>query len=234
MRTLVGILIIFFAFNAHAKLANSKANEKSEDRVETKFGSTSVKRAVTDEGNVVILNADGTWQYENSNQAEAASLALTENNKPFTKSADLTFLLKSTKNKTAFWINPAKWSFQKGAGETQQEYQFLLKGNDLYGAAITEQIEISMDALGQIALNNARKLAPDMQIVQQELRTVNGIKVLYMQMNGSAKGAKFTFMGYYYSDKNGSTQFVTWTASNLVEKYKPEIETFLNGFTIQQ
>ena len=49
-----------------------------------------------------------------------------------------------------------------------------------------------------------------------------------MQMDGTIQGIKFSYFGYYYSDKSGSTQLLVYTASNLADKYKIEIENFLN------
>ena len=52
-------------------------------------------------------------------------------------------------------------------------------------------------------------------------------------MDGTIQGIKFSYFGYYYSDKSGSTQLLAYTASNLADKYKIEIENFLNGLSIQ-
>lgn len=226
MRIFIVLFISILAAVANAKESGSKRDTKAQTNT------TAAKRAVTDEGSVVILNGDGTWVYES--EVKVAQEQIKENSTHFTKPAEATFLVKSTKNNSAFWINPTKWSFQKSNGESQKEYQFQLKNGDLYGAIISEQIEIGIENLGQIALINARKLAPDMQITQQEYRIVNGVKVLYVQMSGSATGIKFTFNGYYYSNKTGTTQYITWTAASMIEKYQSEIDSFLNGFTTQE
>ncbi len=187
--------------------------------------------ATTDKGEIVILNNDGTWSYQN---AEAQKQVEIKTNKTtFNKPAGATFFLKSTRNKSAFWVDPKKWLFKKASDKSPSEYEFELKGMDLYGLAVTEGIEVSLEALAQVAVENARDSAPDAQVVAQEYRMVNGIKVLYQQMNGTTKGMKLSWIGYYFSDKSGSTQFLTYTSTNLVEKYKAEIESFLNGFTVQ-
>ena len=54
-----------------------------------------------------------------------------------------------------------------------------------------------------------------------------------MEMKGTTQGIKFMYLGYYYSDDSGSTQFITYTGSNLVNKYKLEIYDFLNGLEVQ-
>ena len=54
-----------------------------------------------------------------------------------------------------------------------------------------------------------------------------------MEMKGTLQGIKFMYLGYYYSDDSGSTQFLAYTGSSLVGKYKSEINDFLNGFVVQ-
>jgi hypothetical protein len=189
------------------------------------------QRAVTDEGNIVILNSDGTWEYESPEKIE--KLEIKTNNAVFKKGSASTFRLKSTKNKSEFWINPKDWSFKKADDVNQAEYQFQLKGTDLYGMAITEKIQIDLDNLTQLALENAKDAAPDAKIVTREYRIVNGNKVMYMEIEGTIQGIRFKYLGYYYSDSSGSTQYLTYTGENLVSQYKNHIEKFLNGFSIQ-
>ena len=189
------------------------------------------KEAITDTGEKVILNNDGTWVYANS--AEKPARGIGTNKTKFSKPGTAAFLLKSTKNDTAFWIDTAKWSFVKNQENTDAEYKFQLKGKDLYAMAITEGIEIPIESLADIAFETARNSAPDAKVVAQEYRTVNDRKLIYMEINGTIKGIKFTYLGYYFSDASGSTQLVTYTASNATAKYRSDITDFLNGLVTQ-
>ena len=54
-----------------------------------------------------------------------------------------------------------------------------------------------------------------------------------MEMEGTIQSIRFTYLGYYYSDSFGSTQYLTYTGSSLVQKYRQDIDNFLNGFTSQ-
>ena len=80
-----------------------------------------------------------------------------------------------------------------------------------------------------IAFENAKSAAPDIRIVDEEYRIVNGTKVLMIQMSGTIQGIKFTYYGYYYSNENGTIQLLTYTATNLLKEYNQDIEAFLNG-----
>ncbi len=190
------------------------------------------QKAITDTGEEVILNSDGTWEYFDT--SKKANNIIKTNKKNFKRPSNSTFLLKSTINNSAYWINTDKWSFKKGKDTEETEYAFKLKDKGLYGMVITEQVEIpSLESLADIALTNARNAAPNAKIVRQEYRVVNGKKVIYMEMNGTIQGIKFTYLGYYYSDVSGCTQFITYTSNNLVDTFKSEINDFLNGLDTQ-
>lgn len=191
------------------------------------MASYAAQKAITDTGETVILYSNGTWKKES--QTSTAEQII-KNTQIFKKPIYSNFLLKSTKNDSGFWINSNKWLFKKSKEASATEYTFQLKGKDLYAMAITEKVQIPLDTLSNIALENAQKVAPDTQITYRDYRKVNSNKVLYMEMKGTIQGIKFTYRGYYYSDKSGTTQLVTYTASNLIDTYKPEINNFLNGF----
>ena len=157
------------------------------------------------------------------------------NPKSFVKHKDSAFLLKSTKTNSAFWINPKKWSFEKNVNDHDSaEYTFNIKGSDLYGMVISEQIEVDIEELVKLAFENAKKAAAGMKVVKKEYRRVNGNKVIYMEMEGTIQSIKFTYLGYYFSNSSGSTQFITYTGSSLVNKYRTDIDNFLNGFVIKK
>ncbi len=137
------------------------------------------------------------------------------------------------KNDSAYWLNTGKWVFRKNEKDPAVEYLFQHKEKDLYAMAITEAIKIEVESLADIALSNARDAAPDAKVIRKEYRTVNGKKVIYMEMEGTIQSIQFTYAGYYFSDNSGSTQLVSYTSSNLIDKYKPEIYDFLNGLTAQ-
>ncbi|MDU0354503.1 hypothetical protein RS130_11650 [Paraglaciecola aquimarina] len=125
-----------------------------------------------------------------------------------------------------------KWKFKKNEnGHEDAEYTFQLKEGDLYGMVISEQVEIDVEALTDIAFENAKGAAPDAKVVKKEYRMVNGHKVIYMEIVGTIQSIKFKYLGYYFSNSTGSTQYLTYTGTNLEQKYKDDINMFLNGFS---
>lgn len=189
------------------------------------------QKAITDTGDEVILNSDGTWKY--ANNSKSTEREIKTNKAKFKKPSSSSFLLKSTKNNSAYWINTNKWSFKKGTSNSDAEYEFQLKDQDLYGMVIAEGVQIPVESLTDIALTNAKSVAPDIEITKKEYRYVNGNKVIYMEMSGTMQGIKLTYFGHYYSDAAGSTQLLAYTGTNLANKYKAEISGFLNGLVVQ-
>lgn len=189
--------------------------------------SKSQKVAVTDQGEEVILYDDGTWKYKEKNDVKKE---ISTNSKNFKKNKNSTFLLKSNKFNIGFWLNTNKWSFKKATVNKEAEYELRLKDGDLYGLIITEAISIPLETLKSIALENAKNVAPDIRVIKEEFRNINGNKVLLIQMNGTMQGIKVSYYGYYFSNENGVLQFLTYTSQNLIDDYKDEIENLLNGF----
>ena len=79
-------------------------------------------------------------------------------------------------------MNTNKWSFKKATVNKEAEYELRLKDGDLYGLIITEAISIPLETLKSIALENAKNVAPDIRVIKEEFRNINGNKVLLIQM----------------------------------------------------
>lgn len=184
-------------------------------------------KAVTEKGDEVILYSDGTWKYTNDSTIKETEIKT--NDHPFIKDKKSTFLVKSNKVNVGIWIDPKAWTFSKNSDNEDAEFQFQKKDEDLYALLISEKMEIPVENLKSIAFDNAKSAAPDIKIINEEYRTVNGIKVLMLQMAGTIQGMRFTYYGYYYSSKNGTIQFLAYTGESLFEQYKESIENLLNG-----
>jgi hypothetical protein len=190
--------------------------------------SFSQTKAVTENGDEVLLYEDGTWGFTKEIDNEFDSIIT--NNQKFSKLASLTFALKSKVLPTSIFYNTSKWTMKKA--ESPSEYTFTHKTQDVYGMFISEQIEIPIENLRKIALENAQEVAPNCEILKEDFRIVNGKKVFFMQMNGTTQGIKFTYLGYYYSNQSGTFQFVTYTAQNLLDKVQADMFELLNGVVI--
>ena len=186
--------------------------------------------AVTDKGEEVILYDNGTWKYKKEN---ATSWGTRMDTVIVKKHVDSNFLLKGAKVNYGVWLNPKVWKFKKNDDEdSPSEYNFTLVGEDAYAMIIVEKIEIPLNTLKDLAYKNALKASPDVRIVYEDIRKVNGLVVNCMEMEGTISGIKFSYFSYYYTGTSGTIQFVSYTSQNLYKKYKPELEKLLNGFVI--
>jgi hypothetical protein len=187
-------------------------------------------KAVTENGDEVTLFDDGTWSYDDLEILESAEIMM--NPATFKKNDKATFLLKSSKSNFGFYLNPKEWSFTKEASNMAAEYELQLKSGDLYGMIIAEQVEIPLENLRGIAISTAKSAAPDLRVINEEYRMVNGLKMLHLQMNGTMQGIKFSYYGYYYSNESGTVQYVTFTSQNLIESYREQCDALLNGLVV--
>ncbi len=185
------------------------------------------KNGVTDTGEEIILYSDGTWKYQN--EEDSWGKEIPTNTEKFIKGDQSTYLLKSNMLNVGFWLNPEIWTYNESTTNPAAEYVLKLKGEELYGMVISEKVEIPLDILKSKALQNGKSVTPDLHIVKEEYRYVNDQKVLLLQMNGTMVGVKFTYYGYYFSNSNGTVQFITYTSQNLFNKYENECETLMNG-----
>jgi len=190
-------------------------------------------KALTSDGNEVLLYSNGTWKYVDEKlSSDNASREVLMNANPFRKSPASSFEVKSKKLNCSVFINPKKWKFSPAEDGGAGEYDFDFRNGDVYAMIITERTEIPMESLKDIAVKNAREVAPDLEVVEEEFRMVNNKKMFCMRMNGTIKGIQFSYFGYYFSSPNGTIQFLTYTSKNLFDSNRSEMEELLNGLVI--
>ena len=84
----------------------------------------------------------------------------------------------------------------------------------------------------EIALENAKAAAPDVKVLFEETRNINKKDVLCMKFNGTVRGIPLTYYGYYYGGKQGAIQLLSFTGTDLFEKYEKDMTDLLNGLEI--
>lgn len=183
----------------------------------------------TDDGRRVKLNEDGTWQIlktrEEANEDDTTSVVKSTFNKPTSATKQrLSGIIKS-----GIYYDPQKWEIDPNPSSEAAEFGFKHLKGDGYAMVITERIPIPLKGLKNIVLENARGIAKDARITEQEYLLVNGIKILHLVIKGSYSGIGFVYDGYYYSDKDGTIQLITYTGETLYNEYKKDFHDLLNG-----
>jgi hypothetical protein len=134
-------------------------------------------------------------------------------------------LLKGTFELT---YDPKKW--KADATREPGTTQLVHMSGDAYVKVITERLEVETAHLKDVALKNAANVTPDVQIVGEWWRTVNGMKTLLLQYSGSTSGIKFTFFNQMYSDTSGTVQLAAWTGTNLFPEFRQDFLELFAGF----
>ncbi len=181
--------------------------------------------ATTSDGRKVILKPDGAWKF-----SEPAPVARAGGGE-FTKPSNATKVLKSKKAFYEVWYDPAKWTISSQSNP-ESEFELRHSTGDAFAMSIAERISMPIGSLKQVAINNAKNVAPDLRVVSEGERTVNGAKVLVMRMEGTLSGIHFTYYGYYWAGKAGAVQLVTYTGQNLFNEFQKDFEDILNGLVI--
>lgn len=189
-------------------------------------------KALTETGKEVILFDNGTWKFANDSSKNAASFdSLTTNPQQFHKTSESTFLVKSKVLNVGVFINPSKWTFSAHReNEVNPEYRFGSKSGEGFAMMITEKTQIDLENMRQIALLNAQKASVDATVTSAEYRMVNDKKVLCLEIKGTIQGIKFVYLGYYFSNENGTIQLVSYTNQKLYAESRKELESLINGF----
>lgn len=184
------------------------------------------ERVTTASGRVVLLYPDGTWKY--APEPGKAGAAGQER----TRSREATARLDLARGKASLFYDPRKWQESHEKDDEPGRFRLVHADGDGYAIIIAERLQMSLDGLRQLAVNNARNAAADIQIVSQETRRVNGHDIMALQLQGTIQGIQFVYFGYYYAGPEGTFQLLTYTAGNLFDEYKGEFERLLDGFVV--
>jgi hypothetical protein len=136
--------------------------------------------------------------------------------------------LEVVSGRAAISINPSLWKETTSTQGNQRIFEHV--SGDAYAMVITERISTTLSELRARALSDARDTDPDLKVVQEKLRRVNGTDQLMLHMEGKVDGIPMAILGNYYSGLWGAVQVLTCTRPNLFRKYRHDFEDFLNGF----
>ena len=91
-----------------------------------------------------------------------------------------------------------------------------------------------LETLKKIAIENARKVAPDAEVVLDEERQISGTPATIMGITGTIDGIPFRYHSFYWTGEKGSVQVITYTSQNLFEEYVDDFNDLLNGIELNQ
>jgi hypothetical protein len=183
-------------------------------------------KATTEDGRTVILYPEGIWEYVTSERMLEGS------SDSFNKPSDATSAIKSKKGFVEVWYDPAKWNLLPSNPNDDAEFMFEHQAEDCYALVIVERISMSLEALRDIAVENARVAGHNVRVVDEEIREINGQRMLVMGVEGIIEGILFRYHGCYWTGQSGAVQVVAFTGGNLFTEYEQDITDLLNGTII--
>jgi hypothetical protein len=128
--------------------------------------------------------------------------------------------------------DPQKW--KEKPSSTNGRYTLVHSSGDGYALVIAERISLPLDALPEIALNNAKAKDPNAKIVYQEKRQVHGNDVWFLKTEAEIDHTPFVYLGYYYGGPGGTVQVITYTGKNLIKEYEKDFLELLNGLSVSE
>lgn len=179
-------------------------------------------KARTESGKEVILLPDGTWKHA----PEPTPAALVVN-----KPAAAKTVFKSPQGNFGIWYDHSKWELIPQL-QDRTKFEFRFKRGTAHAIVIIEELHIPSATLIEIALENARKAAPDVRVISEEVRTVNNNEVLCMKFDASVRGIPFRYYGYYFGGKRGAIQLLTFSGQDIFAKYEQDLLELLNGLEV--
>lgn len=123
--------------------------------------------------------------------------------------------------------DPAKWRVKPSTEPGEAELMHV--SGDAYLKVISERIEIAAASFRNVVLENAKPHAPDIAVVGETPRVVNGLEVVVLRYAGTTSGIKMTYYNQIFSDTNGTIQLAGYTGTNLFDEYQRDFLELFAG-----
>lgn len=183
-------------------------------------------KATTEDGQIVLLKDDGTWQYD-STTVSAVDTVIKKMSKPAVDSK----CLKSEKVSYDFCYNPLAWSISATKLNEVAEFSLIHKKGDAYAMIITERIGFELEAFKDALIERMKNFAKETTILTEEKIMVNGIPAFHVRTQAKVGGMVLIYDSYYISDDNGAIQLTTFTGKSIFKQYEKDFTQLLNGVT---
>lgn len=142
--------------------------------------------------------------------------------------------MKSKKMNSGIYFNPKKWKIVNG-GLTSPFIDYVFNNvsdSNLFAILGSENAPVqTLKNIKDLVIASVQRNTDYFRLKESEYRTINNIKVLYMNYVANAKGIDFEYIGNYYLTSEGYSSVTAYTFGNKYEENKVELENFINGIT---
>jgi len=202
-------------------------------------------KAITEDGDTIYVFDNGTWSFDPtdvpSNVDEELSffqeeMSLDTSSITFVKPPKSKGKVVDKRELFEIHYDDSTWKrIPPGTINDDAQFAFQGKNADIWCIVISEETSFDKDKLFILAQQMMKdNLGSTPEIINAEIRNVNGTDILRGTVRVKGSGIVFVFDTYYYTCEQGSVQFTTWSGENVWQKREKEFIDLLNGFVALQ
>jgi len=124
---------------------------------------------------------------------------------------------------------PDEWKPEKG--DDPGVFLFAHAEGNLRLRVVTNRIETPIDRMPEEQLATVKSVSQNVNLTRQGWRSVNGVRMLFVEMEATIQGVPLKYFTHFYSDASGAIEIRAFTPG-LLEEYRQKIECFVSGFQI--
>ncbi len=128
--------------------------------------------------------------------------------------------------------SPATWQAEKSVATGPGELGYVHKSGEVWCKVIAERIQMPPPRMAQLGLDHIRRLDPGAQVTREGSHDINGVNMLFREVEANVNDLPLSYYIHYYSDASGSIQFLAWTYRSLLQEHRGTVEEFLHGFEV--
>jgi S1-C subfamily serine protease len=110
--------------------------------------------------------------------------------------------------------------------------QFRHQNGEAFFRIIAERTQMTFEGLEAQVVANARTADPQARIARKGWRTVNGERVMVLEIEATVTGIPIVYYGHYYTGTIGTIQIVGWTSRNLLDEHRVLFDGVASGLQI--
>ena len=183
-------------------------------------------KAITDTGDEIILLDDKTWKYK----IEKNNLDFNTNKKT-SETNNSNQLIKSDIGDFGVNINQNIIQTNSHSFNKDAEFTFVSKNGKFWALFMTEKISFPLKFLKDFKIKSMKEKIESFEILKEDERIVNGMKIMHVQLKGISKNFKFVYCIYFASSESSTSQLFSYCLESDFENNRENMYKFLDGFT---
>tara|TARA_B110000977_G_C11072169_1_gene489897 strand:+ start:284 stop:1828 length:1545 start_codon:yes stop_codon:yes gene_type:complete len=128
-------------------------------------------------------------------------------------------------------FNEQEWEVQSENFSEAGDLSLIGQG-DTFIQIISEGSELTYDYMEEFIFEYIKDVDTNSQIIGKGFREVNGINMLWLQVQAEVDGLKIIYYYHVFTGTQGSIQIMGWTTENLMDRRAELIDNFVSGFKV--